>query len=349
MIIGIHPDNMWGESFSGKWEKFLRVRGVEVRKLNLLAPDFLEQAQPCDGIMWRWFHIQQDKQSVRNILQTIETYLHLPVFPSISTSWHFDDKVSQYYLLRAIAAPVPESWIFWEKAAAEGWAENAQYPVVFKLSVGAGASNVLKIESRNEALKLIRRMFTQGMFPMTMNEYGNNLIPKTFRALRAKMYRPYDAFRYFLTGVYPRLPDFWWKPEFGYAYFQEFLPDNFSDTRVTVIGDRAFAFRRLNRPGDFRASGSGNLDYAPENIDTECIKIAFATSSKARFQTMAYDFLYKMGRPVICEISYTFVDRAVYNCPGHWDSNLVWHEGQMWPEEAQAEEFIAEVARGKGD
>lgn len=31
------------------------------------------------------------------------------------------------------------------------------------------------------------------------------------------------------------------------------------DTRVTVIGHCAFGYRRYNRPGDFRASGSGRL------------------------------------------------------------------------------------------
>lgn len=348
MIIGIHPDNLWGSSFSEKWEQFLTARGVEIRKLDLLAHDALEQARSCDGIMWRWFHIQQDKQSARNILQTIETGLNIPVFPSINTSWHFDDKISQDYLLRAVDAPLPASWIFWDQQSAEQWAKNAPYPVVFKLSVGAGASNVLKVDSREQALQLIRRMFTEGVFPMTMNEYGSGLLPKTFRELRAKLRRPLDAARYLLTGTYPRLPHFWWKPEFGYAYFQEFLPGNDCDIRVTVIGRRAFAFRRLNRPGDFRASGSGLLDYAPEQIDPACLQLAFDISKKAGFQTMAYDFLYRQGQPVICEISYSFVDTAVYACPGHWDDRLVWNAGQMWPEEAQVDDFIAEVLRHKG-
>ena len=38
----------------------------------------------------------------------------------------------------------------------------------------------------------------------------------------------------------------------GYVYFQDFIPDNQFDTRVTVIGNRAFAFIRKVRPGDFR-------------------------------------------------------------------------------------------------
>lgn len=46
-----------------------------------------------------------------------------------------------------------------------------------------------------------------------------------------------------------------------YVYFQDFIPGNDFDTRVTIIGDRAFGFTRNVRPGDFRASGSGNVGY----------------------------------------------------------------------------------------
>lgn len=344
MVIGIHPDHMWGGSFSDKWSEFLAARGIAVRELNLLAPDALAQAKACDGIMWRWFHTQQDKQSARVILYAIENYLNIPVFPSVKTSWHFDDKIAQYYLLEAIGAPQPDTWVFWERGQALRWSETAPYPVVFKLTAGAGSSNVLKIDTRREAQSVMRRMFDEGVFPMTMNEYRQPLIPKTRRELRAKVLRPFDAARYAATGTYPRLPRFWWKPEMGYALLQEFLPDNEFDTRVTVIGERAFAFRRMNRPGDFRASGSGKISYDPGFVDPRCVRLAFDLSARAGFQTMAYDFLAKGGAPVVCEISYTFVDTAVFNCPGHWDADLQWHEGQMWPEEAQVEHFLAEVS-----
>ncbi|HOP40648.1 MAG TPA: hypothetical protein PLI53_06355 [Geobacteraceae bacterium] len=349
MIIGIHPDNMWGSSFSEKWVEFLKKRGIEVRILNLLAPDFLDQAEECDGIMWRWFHIQQDKESARRILYTLESRLNKPVFPNNATAWHFDEKTAQFFLLKALKVPIPETTVLWDHQAASQWCRSSRYPLVFKLSVGAGSSNVLKIESPADALKLVDRMFRKGIFPMTMNEYGESLLPKTFRELKRRLARPFHAFKYLATGEYPPLPGpWWWKPEYGYVCFQEFLPGNTFDTRVTVIGDRAFAFLRMNRPDDFRASGSGTLDYDPAKIDTRCLEIAFEVSAKANFQTMAYDFLYKDGRPVICEISYSFVDEAVYNCPGHWDSSLIWHGGHMWPEEAQCEDFIREVATKTG-
>ncbi|MBJ6802450.1 ATP-grasp domain-containing protein [Geomonas propionica] len=343
MRIAIHPDDNLGTSFSTRWIEFFAQRGVEVKIVNLLARDFVEQLAGCDGVMWRWFHLEQDKQSVKTILYVIENYLKIPVFPDNATGWHFDEKVAQWYLFRVLDVPQPETWIFWDKESSLQWAKSAPYPVVFKLSVGAGSSSVLKVKSEDEAAALIERMFDRGIFPMTMNEFKYRLLPGSRRELKITLARPLDALRYVVRNEYPRLPKDWWKPERGYVLFQEFLPNNDFDTRVTVVGSRAFAFRRMNRPGDFRASGSGNIDWSPEAIDKRCLKMAFDISRQAKFQTMAFDFLYRNGEPVVCEASYTFVSSAVHSCPGHWDPELNWHEGQMWPEEAQVEDFLAEI------
>ena len=124
-----------------------------------------------------------------------------------------------------------------------------------------------------------------------------------------------------------------WARHKNYALFQKFLPNNDCDTRVTVIGERAFAFRRMVREDDFRASGSGNIDYDPSKIDMRCIQLAFNVSQKMGFQSMAYDFLLnEKGEPEFCEISYTCKSCAVHNCTGYWDPEMNWHEGQYWPE-----------------
>jgi len=348
MIIGIHPDGTIHGSYSEKWSGFLSQRGVEVQILNLLAPDALEQVRNCDGVMWRWIHTPHFKQSAQRIMFTLEHYLGIPVFPNWQTVWHYDEKIAQRYLLDLLRAPTPRTWLFWDRDQALAWARVAPYPVVFKLSCGASSSNVLKVESKAEAIALINQSFDRGIFPSTMNEFRiPSGLPHTVKQARMLVRRVGDGLRYIWRGEYPRLPLFWWKPEYGYAYFQEFLPDNNYDTRITIIGNRAFGFRRLNRPNDFRASGSGNLVVDPEAIDRRCIEIAFQISRRGKFQSMAYDFLFKEGQPVISEISYTFVDWTVHSCPGHWDSHLNWVEGQMWPEEVLVEDFLNEILHNK--
>jgi hypothetical protein len=136
-----------------------------------------------------------------------------------------------------------------------------------------------------------------------------------------------------IRGEYEPL---FWKTDKNYVLFQKFLPNNLFDTRVSIIGERAFAFRRFNRKNDFRASGSGNIDYDIDQIDHNSIKIAFNISNKLDFQSMAYDFLTNETKDLeISEVSYTYVDTAVYNCPGFLDKDLKWHEGHCWPQYCQ--------------
>jgi glutathione synthase/RimK-type ligase-like ATP-grasp enzyme len=340
MIIGIQTDTTNCETYSEKWIEALHERNIIARRIDLLNGTGLSQISGLDGVMWRWLHTSHDKQSAYKLLFTIEHDLGIPIFPNLKTSWHYDDKVSQYYSLEAIAAPLPNTWVFWKREDALTWAGKTTYPVVFKLSSGAGASNVIRVDSERQANELIHRIFGKGIFPYTMNEFQPSKIPNTPSQLKALIIRFYEGLKFSFTSDFPSLPGTFWLPEKGYVYFQEFLHNNLFDTRITVIGNRAFGFRRWNREGDFRASGSGMIDFDPSLIDLHCVEIAYGISERCRYQSMAYDFLFKDGTPVITEMSYSFVDEAVYQCPGYWDKQLSWCEGQMWPQEAQVEDFI---------
>jgi hypothetical protein len=130
--------------------------------------------------------------------------------------------------------------------------------------------------------------------------------------------------------------------ERGYVYFQEFVPDNRFDTRVTVIGERAFAFTRGVRPGDFRASGSGNLDYDHGRIDRRAVERAFAIAQRLRLQSAAFDFVITpSGEPLIVEVSYSYLAHAVHQCGGYFDPAFVFHPGAVWPQDAILDDMLA--------
>ncbi len=294
MKIGIQPDLIGKESYSEKWSEYFQKNSIDVLFLNLLTQDGMAQASLCDGVMWRWGHNPNDKQSAKNILYTIEHSLNIPVFPNSNTSWHYDEKIAQFYLLKSLHAPVPDTRIFWNKKDTLSWLSNASYPLVFKLSSGAGSSNVLRVNDLLEATKIAQRMFDRGIFPYTENEFADKMQSShTKKDIKRIIRRLFNAWSYLWKNSYPPLPSsIFWKPEFGYVYFQEFLPENNFDTRITIIGNRAFGFRRMNRPNDFRASGSGILDHDPTRIDPRCIEIAFDISRRTGAQSMAYDFLF---------------------------------------------------------
>ncbi|NCA82672.1 MAG: hypothetical protein EOM72_07970 [Opitutae bacterium] len=344
LCIGVHAAEPDG--YAGRWETALQARGATVKRLDLLGPDPLGQVAGCDGVMWHWFHYPHEvRMAALPVLRVIEEQLRLPVFPDLATCWHYDDKIAQSHLLGALGIPIPRTWVFWREADALAWCGQANYPVVAKLSMGASSQNVRLIRDAAEAGAYVERCFSgSGIVarPALPNRWGLRLR----RRLKNAVKRIGPAAAYVWANRFPAMPHpTFWMPQKNCALFQEFLPGNEFDTRVTVIGDRAFAFRRFNRPNDFRASGSGNLQHDPSAVDLRCVSAAFAAAQRLKSQSMAFDFLFRGAgqEPVVVEVSYCYADWAVERCPGHWDSQLQWHEGHLWPEEAHVEDFLKRV------
>jgi len=343
MKIAVHcPDNVSEFSFAPRWVSSFESKGIGVIKADLTSGDCIDKVRDVDGVMWHWFHIPDDKQVAPRILNVIENVMGIPVFPNFATRWHYDEKISQHYLFEALDVPKVPSWVFWHEEEALKFVEKASFPLVFKSSVGAGSTGVMLVRNKDEAISVIGKMFGHGLYP---NLYYNPeyMVPKI--ASRAK-----QSLKYLLRKDVPRIqetqPDWNYSLQKNYVYFQKFLKDNPYDIRITVIGDRAFGFVRHNRDNDFRASGSGKIDYDLKKIPMKAVQIAKEISSKAGFQSMAYDFLYDEKRELnISEISYGFLGSAVYNCSGYWGKDNKWVEGHYWPEELQAEDFIEYISR----
>jgi len=347
--IAIQPDDYTNPSVgkpdasSPRWAELLQTAGHQVRWVDVYQPDILQQLQGCHGFMWRWGHCGGMYRVARRLLPVIERELGLPTYPDQNTCWHYDDKIAQWYLLSAAGIPVPTTWVWYDERHAIEWARTAIYPLVLKLWGGAASTNVRLITSFEEAKFHIAKLFDNGVYSL------DDMFSKPWKW---GIQRFRSAVKLALTGIPPRIPWGGWELHKSYVFFQEFLPNNDFDTRVTVIGNRAFAFRRFNRDNDFRASGSGKIDYNPQAVDPAFIRLAFTVASKLKTQSCAIDGLYDGKEPVVGEISYTYVSWAIHDCPGHWEldglpqtGNLVWKEGRMWPEEAQIQDFLERLAR----
>lgn len=330
-------------SFSDRWIAYCESHGVQYKVVNCLDSDIIEQLSSSNVLLWHWHHGDPREQLIaRSVIMAAET-MGVKVFPNTSTCWHFDDKIAQKYLLEAINAPLVPTYVFYDLKEALHWINRASFPKVFKLRKGAGSSNVRLVHSATEARTLAKRAFSSGFSPVP--RYGQDV---------AKRYRA-SMKRGDLLNVIKRIPKalatIWGNRkmtgrEKGYVYFQDFIPDNDFDTRVTVIGDRAFAYTRNVRPGDFRASGSGDVVYCPDRINRKCVEIAFNVTRRVRSQSMAFDFLLGEHQyPYIVEVSYGYISHLVHSCSGHWDVRLNWHEGHVWPQDVILIDLLNDVAR----
>lgn len=337
MRLAIVVDSLLrNDAFVIRFLEIAQKKGISFRLVDISKESkiFFEEDEV---IIFRWLHTDAHHQLARTLIPLWEFHLKRKVFPDWNTCWHFDDKISQYLLCKAHNLPYVESWIFWNKAEALDWARSATYPVVFKLKGGAGSSNVVLVKTEAEATKLIKAMFGKGVRQWHIPS-ANNVWLHPSSIIKTVKWHLLDLVRWF-RGEDPMEGYLVHK---NYALFQRFLPGNDFDTRITVIGDRAFAFRRMNRKGDFRSSGSGRIDYDQSQIDKRCLEIAFKVSAELKFQSMAYDFLKnEKGEVEFCEMSYTYDDVAIYNCPGYWTRDLCFVKDHIWPQEIIVNELLA--------
>lgn len=328
-------------TFSDRWIQYCKEKLIPHIVVDMFSDDFFDTIK-SHGIKYLLAHPQMaDRASLiaaRSIINSCET-AGISVFPSHNDFWHFDDKIAQKYLFEFMGIKTPKTHVFFNKEAAIRWARDASYPVVFKLKAGAGSVNVSLLKSRSDAQKKINQMFGKGL---SATDGATKDVITKIRNHRAK--------RDWLATI-KRLPitlKRWYDlrqsidRERGYIYFQEFIDKNDHDIRVVIIGERAFAFRRMVRPGDFRASGSGVIDHSPEKIEKDMILYAFDVAKILGVKCIAFDFVRQKisGDPLIVEMSFGFVPDVVHQCPGHWNRKFEWNDGHVYPQDAILNDMI---------
>ena len=336
MKIAIHDSPI---SYSDKWIKYCQSNNIQYKLVNCYSTDIIESLKDCDALMWH-FH----QANSRDILFAKELLYAVQVsgkktYPDFMSVWHFDDKVGQKYLLEAIGAPLVPSYVFYSRTEALDWVSRTTFPKVFKLRKGAGSANVKLVKTRKHAARLINQAFGSGF--RQYNPWGG--LKERYRMLRLGKTNVRDVLegigRFFVKTRFERIAG----NEKGYVYFQDFIENCSFDIRVTVVKDKCYAFKRLTRDNDFRASGSHIEILSPDGIPLEIINIAFKISSILKLQSAAFDFLIsKNNIPFITEICYAFGwDEG--DCYGYWDKELNWHEGDFNPFGSMIENLLQDT------
>lgn len=315
MKIGIHNSK---NSFSADWIKYCESNNINYKIVDCYESNIIEQIADCDILMWHYHHkAAKDSLIARQLLFALEVAGKV-VYPDFMTSWFFDDKIGQKYLLEAIGAPLVPTHIFLSKKEALNWIEKTSFPKVFKLRKGAGSANVILLKTKRKAARTIRKAFSSGF--RQYNPWGG--LKERWRLFKQGHSDYLDLIegigRIFIKTKFEKITG----REKGYVYFQDFIDGCSYDIRTTVIGNKCYALKRMVRENDFRASGSHNELHDPHEIPIEIIKMSFNISEKLNLQSAAFDFiLTRENKPLITELSYAFGwDEGDNNF--FWDSDL---------------------------
>lgn len=333
MTVAIHQA---ANSYSIRWIAYCKAAAINYKIVDCYADDIIEQLNGCDALLWHHNHgSAKDILFAKQLLFSLEQ-AGIVVFPNFKTAWHFDDKVGQKYLLEACKVEAVRSYVFYTKADAVKWINHTSFPKVFKLRGGAGSANVQLVKDKAAALRLASQAFGSGF--SQYQPYTN--LKERIRKYRKGKATIKDVAKGVARFAMPPLSSKVAGKEIGYVYFQDFIPNNDADIRVVVIGNKAFAIKRMVRENDFRASGSGNILYAKELFDEKVIEASFKINDKLQSQCLALDFVFFNGQPLVVEISYGFSMEGYDACPGYWDTNLTWHEGRFNPQQWMMDDVI---------
>lgn len=334
--IAIH--NRTG-SFSDRWILYCKENNIFYVLVDCLDSDiiFKLKTYKITHLLWHVNHSSVNELMIFSSILNAADNMNIRTFPNFNTRWHFDDKIAQKYLLESIDAPLVESYIFYDIQNAKKFIKEANFPIVAKLKRGAGASNVELLKNKKEATKYIHQMFNIGKksIPDTFENYNQKL------RLAKKIKNPLQLLKKTINFIFKnKREQLISNPEKGYVYFQKFLPNNLFDIRIIVIGEIAFGLIRHNRKNDFRASGSGQIDFSSSNIDINTIKIAFEINENLKAQTIAFDFIYDNKTPKITEISFGFSMHSYDACEGYWKKDLTFIKGFFNPQNIMMEELL---------
>ena len=342
MKVAIHENKSMSDHstyWSKPWIDYCESKNIDYSLVNCFDTNIISKLSEYDCLLWFFDNfVLQDMLFARSILNAAQK-MGLKVFPDFNTSWHFDDKIAETYLLQTIDAPIPKSWVFYSKEEAVRWLKSkAHYPLVAKIRSGSGSHNVKLIETPTQAIKYADKMFGKG--------YRNvpNLLFKTksnirsagdWKTFKARLKR---APEFFSTLSHAKLLP----KERGYVYFQEYIPNDGYDLKVVVIGDKLSYIGRKSRTGDFRASGGGSLFFDRSLVSPEIQKSAFEISSRLGFQCMGFDYVVdnRTNKGIIVEISYGFSYQALLQAKCFCDKAGNWHEEPLNAPEEIIENII---------
>jgi len=312
--LGIAMDHVvrWHIQF----EQAARSLGIDCEIFHIEQSNWLDKVAGYDAVLWRPNLDAPYLEEAREKIYFIERVMGKRVMPNWDTFWHYNNKRAQAYLLMSQGIPTPKTFISYSRCEAMSQIDKASFPLVSKCTGGASSEAVRLLRTPAEARRMVRRVFDESLFTKALNRFA---------------------------GVRVRWSSL--SPD-RYVLWQEFVPGNDRDFRVTIIGGKyGFVFWRANRPGDFRASGSGRIDYEVEDGREE-VKMCLDICKRNNFDSMAFDLLYRAGEAVVVEMSYTFNAQAIYNAPGHFElgenGSLNYVTGHIWPQELSVR-YIAEI------
>lgn len=139
---------------------------MNYKVLDIRTPDWIQKIRESDCVaflIWPTIYKPIQKQFWDERLYTMKFFLGLKVFPSPDILWIYESKRKTLDWLVANNLPHPKTFVFYDIDHAAQFAAETELPIVCKTDQGAAASGVFIIRSRQEAMRMVRKAFSEGL------------------------------------------------------------------------------------------------------------------------------------------------------------------------------------------
>ncbi len=328
--------------WTSRFISYCKENNIPYEIVDCYKSEIISDLYNFSALVWHYQnYVVADLLESRNIIQAADN-MGLVTFPSPKMNWHFDDKIAEMYALESVNAPIPNSWVFYEKEKCLDWLKTqAKYPIVAKLRCGSGSNNVKLIRSKEEGVSYAHRMFSKGFDPSPSIAYKAYSKLQSSKDLNMIISRIKKIPQFLKSRKNAKMMPI----EKGYCYFQEFIPNNGYDLKVVVIGDKMTFCARNVRKNDFRASGGGDFYYDRSLLTDQIIDIAYAAADKLNMECVGFDFVVNKtnGESKIIEMCYGFDYEVQKDLGAYVDREHQWHEESVCVPDEIIQKIVGKV------
>ena len=250
----------------GNYEAACRELGISYVLIDIYRPDWIRDVASldCDAfLVWPSCVDNINKQLFDERLKVISKDMGKFIFPSYDALWLYESKRRTADWLMVNNIAHPQTWVFFNKKKAIDFLETTSFPIVFKTDLGATASGVEIVENKRQALRLINLCFGKGY-------------------LRKRS----------ISG----------DRDYGYIFFQEYIPD-LKEWRIVRVGSSFFGHQKVKK-GKFH-SGSKLVSWDVPNF--KLLDFSREVTEKGKFFSMNLDiFETKDGCYLVNELQAMF-------------------------------------------
>jgi len=255
----------------------------------------------------------------------IENELHGFVYPSYKEIKIHENKKFLSYWLKALDIPHPKTFVFYNKIEALEYIDNANFPIVSKMSIGASGKGVCVHKTKDEVIKYVKRAFNSG----TRQKWGPNLKMGGYRSRVIKIItNPTRIIN--KVKIYRKQ---FIEVQKGFVIFQEYIKHDY-EWRIIKIGESFFGHQKI-KIGD-KASGTKGIAYIPP--PEKLLDFTRNLCEKYFFSSMAVDlFEGNNNEYIVNELQCIFGHVQQYVCekdgkPGRFkyvDEKWIFEEGMF--------------------